>query len=319
MPDRVPQRQTSRRAFLLAAAGATAIGLTGCDIRLKKNAPDIPGIATQGPPANQAALLALLAGARAATAGSVPKSTSWVLQLATMHRTQVTKLEAVMASEGIVVPATSVAASGPASSTSAPTSSTAVTELSTAQLLTIEKAGLTASLLSEASKLTTSDLPMGAAVLATRVAATRVLGSPTTIAPQAAPPTTAVVAVLPNLRAAVYGLETIIAKTPENARSRAQATLTVLYAARSSYEAAAAGAAPVEPPGYDLPIQPTTDTARSRLAQQLLGTLVTTIASQVGQTHHQPAQFAGLVQLWGDVTGLSWQWGSSPTAFPGLV
>ncbi|TWE12279.1 DUF4439 domain-containing protein [Rudaeicoccus suwonensis] len=322
MPDRVPPRKTSRRTLLLATVGTTALGLTGCDIRLKKNAPDIPGIAAQGPPENQAALLALLAGVRAATTNDVPTSTSWVSRLAMMHRAQLTTLEAVMASEGIAVPAASVATSAPASSTSSPTSSTsstAVTEPTAAQLLTIEKVGLTASLLSEVSKLTTSDLPMGAAVLATRVAATRLLGSPITLAPQSTPPTTAIVAVLPNLRAAVYGLETIIAKTPENARSRAQATLTVLYAARSSYEATAAGAAPVEPPGYDLPIQPTTDAARSRLAQQLLGTLVTTIASQVGQTHHQPAQFAGLVQLWGDVTGLSWQWGSTPAAFPGLL
>ncbi len=286
-----------RRALLAGAAGASLLALAGCGIRLERDAPHIPGLKTAGPPADQAALQGLLDVTTAAQAVAAADKAAWGPRLAAIHGQQVTRLTQVMATQGMTV----------RSATTSPVGS---------GMLPAEQAGVAR--LASIASTTSGNLPMAAAVVVSQAAACRVLGTPARFSGQELPDQQVLLAVLPALRTATYGFEVLAAKTPLKERKDAAAALQTLAAARSEWEAAAGSAAPAEPPGYALPVAPTTPDNRRALARRLLGDVATTAASQVDGVRGRASQLAGLAQVWSDAVGLGWQWGSAPTAFPGL-
>lgn len=93
--------RTSRRAVLLGLAG---FGLTGCSIRLEKDAPRVPGVPTQKPPRDAAVLRELvrrLYTVRDAAQGD-PRGKSAGLDA--LHEAQLDRVTKVAASGGIEVP-----------------------------------------------------------------------------------------------------------------------------------------------------------------------------------------------------------------------
>lgn len=318
------QRSLPRRSLLLLGAAAASTALTGCSIRLEQDAPPIPGIPTQGPVADQALLLSTLSGLRqlvqvAQRAGQI----RWAPRLATLHRAQLTHLTQIIAALGIAVPsepaATPPAVSSPTgTSTAGSRTSTAALAATSATLAGVELAGLSASAIGAVARGDDTNLPMLGALLATRGAAAAVLGRPTAWTGDGGPSAPVAVALLNAVRPAVYGLEVVAAKTPLKDRATVRATLTPLYGARAQLEAVAGSQAPADQLSYALPVQVTDAASGRRLAQQLLGRVVTTAASQVPATHHQPGELTALLRLWSGATAESWRWGVTPTPFPGL-
>lgn len=337
MPStRRPQPHPGRRALLAGLGGVGLAALTGCDIRVADDGPDLPGLEKQSAPADQAGLQRLLAILDAAHEAAADSDSAWAGRLARIHATQQTRLRAVMATQGMQATASSTAATSSGSAASAdstsatssavagstagasgsptPTSSAASSALS---LPTAERRGFQFAPASAA--ITRTNRPMASAIVVTMGAACRVLGSPATLSGAQAPSTAVIRQALPSLRQAVYGMEVIAAKTAISKRTRVQHTLTVLLAARSAWEAAAGSAAPTEPDGYDLAVSPTSEANRTRLARTLLTDLVTALAATSnGSTAPTAAEQSGLLQLWSDALGLAWQWGTAPDAFPGL-
>ncbi|NNG40366.1 DUF4439 domain-containing protein [Flexivirga sp. ID2601S] len=297
MPDRGDGAMLRRRALLTGAAGASLLTITGCGIRLERDAPHIPGLKTAGPPADQAALQGLLDRASAARAAATADKSAWGPRLSAIHGQQATRLTEVMATQGMTARTGSAAPAGTG-------------------LLATEQAGAAA--LASVASVTASNLPMAVAVVVSQAAACRVLGKPAQFAGRVLPEQKVLLGVLPSLRTATYGFEVLAAKTPVKDRKDAAAALKIIAATRAAWEAAAGTAAPVEPPGYALPVQPTTPDNRRALARRLLTDVASAAASQVTDVRGRAPQLGGLAQVWSDAVGLAWQWGVAPTAFPRL-
>lgn len=297
----VPDRRAvlGRRALLATALAGSVVGLTGCGIRLEGDAPHIPGIKKQAPPADQAALRRLLTGVEDCLAAAQADSSAWAATLAHLHAAQRSRLMQVMATQGM---------------TPAPTATDTATDL--AALPDVEQAA--AAQLGSYVDLSARNLPMAAAIGVTQQAAVQLLGHDTAPAGGTVPKAAQVHAILPSLRAATYAFEVLIAKTPEKSRKQAEATLTMLRATRASWEASLGKSVPAPPDGYTLPVPPTSDATRKQLAQRMLADLVANCADQVTATRGDHGSFVGLTTLWADATAQSWRWGTQPAPFPGL-
>lgn len=297
---------TPRRAVLGAGLAGSVLGLTGCGIRVEKGAPKIPGIKTQAPPADQAVLRRVLTNVQDAAASASRSSFTWAPALARIHRAQHRRLLQVMATQGMTPTPTPSA------------TSTRVLAVEPTPLPALEEHQ--ASQLGDLVDLTTRNLPMAAAIGVTHAAAAQLLGKPATPSGDTVPrPTQVPAAVLPSLQAAIYAFEVIVAKTPLDTRKKAQATLSSLLPTRAAWEAALGDAAPAQPDGYTLPVQPTTKAKRAELAQVVLTDLIEACAGQVSATRGDRASFIGLTGLWGTGTAQLWRWGATPTPFPGLA
>ena len=296
-----------RRAVLAVALTGSVLGLTGCGIRLEKDAPKIPGIKTQAPPADQAVLRKVLTDVAAAIMCAHYDDASWAPRLGTMHKKQRTRLTKVMATQGMT----------PAPRRRTGTGSGIVSDTEPMPLATFEQQ--TAMDIGSLAGLTARNLPMAAAIGVTHGAAAQLLGRPAepsggTVPSPAAVPT----AILPALQAAIYAFEVIVAKTPLDSRKRAEATLTALRPTRAAWEAALGADAPAQPDGYTLPVQPTSDARRTKLAHLVLGDLVDACAGQVAPTRGDRGSFIGLTDLWVTATAQLWRWDTTPRPFPGL-
>jgi hypothetical protein len=316
----VPDRRAvlGRRALLTTAVAGSVIGLTGCDIRLASDAPHIPGIKKQAPPADQAALRQLLTSVENCITSARAESSAWAARLARLHTAQHSRLMQVMATQGMspAPTATSSGAATPGSATPDPATSTSATPDSIVALPDAERAA--AQQLGSLVDVSTRNLPMAAAVGVTQEAAAQLLGRGGVPAGGTVPKPVVVQAILPFLRAATYAFEVLIAKTPEKARQQAEATLTMLRATRASWEASLGTSVPAPPDGYTLPVQPTSDATRKQLAQRVLGDLIASCADQVTATRGDRGSFLGLTTVWADATAQSWKWGAQATPFPGL-
>ncbi|GAB3496166.1 ferritin family protein [Flexivirga lutea] len=302
MPSASQHATVRRRAVLGAALAGCVATLTGCGIRLERDAPHIPGIKTQGPPPDQTVLRRLLDSLDASINAAATDTAAWAAKLAALHRAQRTRVTAVMATQGMTPSASTAAPSGPAVDPGA--------------LFRFEQAGARA--VGTLADLSHRNLPMAAAVAVTQNAGASLLGHGVEVSGATVPKAAVAQAILPALRAATYALEVIVAKTPLDQRTRAEDTVTMLHATRARWEAALGSDLPLPPDGYALPVQPTSDARRRQLAQRVLHDLVTACADQVVATSADHTSFIGLTNLWADATEQWWRWGAAPTPFPGL-
>ncbi|HWC23105.1 MAG TPA: DUF4439 domain-containing protein [Flexivirga sp.] len=305
MPIAEQRAMVRRRAVLAAALAGSVAGLSGCGIRLESDAPHIPGIKKQGPPPDQKPLEQLFFALRktATAAASAPAADLWAGKLGTMHLAQAKRLTAVMSTQGMKVPSYHYSSSG---------ASGDLVDYKSAERINARRIG-------SLTDVTERNLPMAAAIAVTQNAAAHVLGEYVEPAGGSVPKTAVVEAILPSLRAAAYALEVIIAKTPLDARKRAEATVTMLHATRATWEASLGKDVPPSPDGFTLPVNPTTDDARQKLAQRVLTDLITACAGQVTATRGDQGAFIGLTTLWADSTAQLWRWGAAPAPFPGLA
>lgn len=304
MPNAEHRAVVRRRAVLAAALASSVATLSGCGIRLESDAPHIPGIKKQGPPADQKTLERLFFMLRktATAAGSAPRSEKWAGKLEAVHLAQATRLTEVMSTQGMKVPIyhdSSTGASGD------------LVDYQSAERINARQIGSLAG-------LTTRNLPMAAAIGVTQNAAAQILGGYVEPSGGTVPKADQVTAILPSLRAAIYAFEEIIAKTPLKQRKTAERTLTALRATRATWEASLGKEVPASPDGFVLPVQPTTDARRHQLARRVLSDLIDACAGQAVATRGDRGAFIGLTTLWADATAQSWRWGAKPVPFPGL-
>lgn len=303
MPKAEDRATLRRRSVLAAALLGSVTTLSGCGIRLASDAPHIPGIKEQGPPADQAVLRGLWSQLDTAIDATTADTSGWAKKLGALHRLQRTRLTQVMATQGMTPPPHTPQPTGPSVDPGA--------------LVSFEQEG--ARRVGSYVNLSTRNLPMAAAIAVTENAGATMLGHGIVVTGGTLPKPVVVKAILPELRAATYALEVIIAKTALNARTRAAETLTMLHATRATWEASLGEALPTAPDAYALPTNPTTDATRQQLAQHVLSDLIDACAGQVTATKGDPGAFIGLTTLWADTTAQLWKWAATPVPFPGLT
>lgn len=302
----VNHRRVTRRTALGGLGALGALALTGCDIRLEKGAPPVPGLQTQGPPADTAALQQTVAQRTALLHALAGPATGWPAKLTPVYQAQVTRVQAVMASAGM--PAASATATSPGSTTTA--SDTPPGRVIAGQL--------DATTFARIAGVGTGYTPMLAAISAVDAAAAVTLGAAVTWPAGVLPAGIAAQLVDP-VREAVYALEVVAARTPLPQRSLVTASLAQLYPARTRLESAAASSAPPAASSLRLVADPATAAGRTAIAKDVLDGVVAACAGQASATHGSPDAVAHLVQLWGADLALAWRWGVTPVPFPGLA
>ncbi len=296
-----PRPSPTRRSVLTVAAVAGAVTLAGCGIRRESDAPRLPGLATPAPPADRATLLAALSAERMLHAASLTAGAGWPARLAPVHAAQATRLVQVLASEGVTVPA------------EPPSDATRGTA---PRLALFEARQVSTAICADAARASATNLPTLVGLLAVHAAAATALGGPPTWADAA---TSRVgVALVPSVRAAVYTLEVVAARTPQAQRPLVRATLSTMYAARSRVEGAAGDSAPAAPLGYRLAARPDSPAGRAELGRVALDGVVQACAAHAGVTRGSPADVRALAREWGGALDLAWRWGRPVAAFPGL-
>lgn len=296
----------ARRAVLGALALGAVGSVGGCSIRTERDAPAIPGIKTQSPPADSTALSAALSASQVLAALAARTPAPWGPRLAAMHREQARRLVEVMTSVGI-----SPAASAP-SSTDAPAMA------STGALGVAEFGQVNPSALQYARASDPSNTPMFCSLLASYTAAATVLGR-THDSQVVVPDQQLAVTLLPAVRRAVYSLEVVAAQTPPKDRDLVTSSVVSLAATRSRLEAAAGAQAPSAPLSYQLQIAPSTAARRTALSQAVLTDLTQAAARATATNRGSTDAARALVREWGEAAALGWRWGVPMTPFPGLA
>jgi hypothetical protein len=282
-----------RRALVLGSLSIAALALAGCSSGSSK-----PGPSNSKPVPTDPGLVATWTDWQQLSRKASVSSGTWAAQLAPLHVSQVRTLSEILTKYKVTVPSTPV--------TTPP-----------GTLATVEIQALAPTALARSAQLDRLTRPIVASVTAMRASAATMLGhSPTltTTAPEAA----VAVALLPSIRAGVYGFEELIAKTPIDSRTDAHRTLNLLDGLRMRLESAAGATAPPQPPDYQLPVAPDSAANRKLLATRLLATMVTAAASQSLQTDTASA-LSSLVSVWSSVLTEAWRWGVTPVAFPGMT
>lgn len=331
------EKGPSRRALLAGLVGApVAISLAGCGIRLENDAPDLPGLKTQGPPPDRTVLLGSLRSVQGLlrSAEQAPDDASvWLEPVRVAHRAQVTRLVDVISGLGIDVPSaagssspepsptgtpapSSTSSPGPAASTSTTTSTTRRPDAEASRLAKSETtypAGASERAVWQASD---ANRTMLVALCASRRAAGSLL-SGTAQSRRGTPPRAAAATPIARaIRPAVYGFERIAGRTPLRERDQVAATLRWLSGARTDLNAV------VDEPdrlSYDLPVRVTDGASGRRLARILLGDVLTAVAAQ---TERVAAEDAGsqdwLLRVWAAASADHARWGGPLAPFPGL-
>ena len=342
----VPPRPT-RRGVLSVGLGLTlgsvaSMSLAACGIRLEDDAPRVPLIPTRAPIPGEAFLIALwrhsatLADQAAALRGA---ATGLPARLATLHRSQVSVLQAELLRLGVpqkVLDATaSSATSTTGSSTTSQTTTTAAPPTATPpsaasgtptsavagpkQLAAEEASDLGPTAIASLAKVPDTAVPLVGSVLAQRAAAAILLGAPATWPepPWSAPSLAA--SYLESTRAAVYAFEVVAAQSPTGAqRTLALATLATLQARASEQESLAGASAGPAALGYPLPFPVTTPAAARQLGAQVLTDLRASVARDLGSTNGDLGPLGALVQWLADTEVLGARWGVQLAPFPGL-
>lgn len=286
---------TTRRTLLTGLTGLAAASLTGCSLRLERDAPKLPGLQTASPRvddatwnSNTALLDALVAGAHAS---SHPRAD----ELAAMHTAQRTRVVQAAASAGV-----RVSSAGPDGRT----------------LVDLERAAAAPANLQARLGLDRSLRPAFWAIDATRVAAASLLGSGVTWSGDDLSPAVAR-AIAPAVYGATYVLEVVAARTRVASRQRIIASFDLLSDVRSRVDLVAGTDAPLDSSDYRLPVRPDDDASRARVVTSSLAQVQTAVAAQA-LTPTTPPQAAGLLRAWSDVLRAHWPWQSRWEPFPGL-
>lgn len=238
-------------------------------------------------------------GSGTRTSPSSPADQDFLHTLASLHRTQASRLKAAL----VTPPDTSRSSDAP----------TSVTDLAIA-----ERHGVGTSAIRAAAGATPTSLPTLACLAAFHGAVADRLGHAPTWPDSDQMGHAVARDLLTSVRPCVYALEVIAARTPLKRRARVTASLQVMYAARTRLVQAAGSTVPPPPPDYRLPVQVTDSASATRLARTMLHRVVRDAASQAPRTAGDPAALGALVRLWSEALGPTWQWGASPDPFPGL-
>ncbi len=313
----------SRRVFLTACGLSTLGALSGCGIHLEHGAVTTTSPTPSSPPADPLAVpirrLRRLAEAAAqvhstaagtgATASGTPDATGttdpadFAHRVATLHLQQVRALEP--ASRATLAPT-------PRSRQTPPD------RFTSQHLAALEGRGVSPDAIAALARSDTKHLPVLACLAAFQAAVALHLGETLTWRAAYTPDPAVARHLLTSVRPCVYALETVTARTPLRSRADLEATLHVMYAARSDL-VAAAGASPAPPPAdYRLPIEPTGPTSRRRLAQTMLNRVVTAAASQAPHGVGDVPTLGFVIRLWAQGTAEAWRMGVTPEPFPGL-
>ncbi|MDQ2849901.1 MAG: hypothetical protein M3Y49_04055 [Actinomycetota bacterium] len=302
-----PAMPRSRRAVLVGVALAGVGSVSACSVRLQRDAPAIPGIRTQGPPPDTAAFHAALASSLGLQNIAVTEPKPWGPRLTVMHRQQVTRLLAVMRSNGI---SPSMPSASPSAS---PSTSTSTAALGYAEFL-----GVDTQALQNVRSSTPTNTAMFAALLASYTAAATVVGpAPAWVGLQ--PTQGMAVTLIPAVRRAVYALEIIAARTPDKDRYLVGSSVLIMSAQRSRLEKAAGASAPPAPLSYRLPIAPINPATSSALARTVLAAVSQAAARSVDAHHGSVDVVRAVVREWAEPTALGWRWGAPLAPFPGLA
>ncbi len=315
----------ARRDLLRAVlSGAVAIPvLAACDIRLEDDAPTIPLLQRKSAP-DEAVLIDLVrrTTALAQDAGRVPKAGDAMARLATLHQTQADVLRGRLTTAGVpshVVDGTaSTTASSPSSSSStAPSLAVSAPPPASAKDVAAAENALVAAVLPALPTVTAVNRAVVASVVAACGAAAEALGAPIAW-PRADPlPPAAAVPLLDGTRSAVYAFQVVAAQSQGSLRAAAVRTHTDLIARATELAGMAGASAATAPLGYALPFPVTAPEAASRLAGQVLTTLVAGGLAPLTTLPEGSSATTTLVRLLVGAQGLGSPWGVAPVPFPG--
>ncbi|WP_018155624.1 DUF4439 domain-containing protein [Demetria terragena] len=297
----------SRRIVLAGVLTApAALLLSGCGVRMERDAPEIPGVRTQGPPDDQALLLATRRSLQHVldVAERVPASDNrWISPIKDMHRAQLSELSSVMADAGIRLPA-------PTTATAMATATVGVKELTASEgdypaIGTEQKAWA-------ASK---HNCAMLVSICASRRAAQVLLQPSRTLTHGTAPAATSSLPISRAVRPAVYGFEQIAAKTDPDDRDLVNSTLAWLSGARDALKPVVGEP---ERPTYVMPVRVTDALSARALARALLTDVITAVASQVDTIAPQGRGAQDwAIRVWALAAADYARWGGPLAAFPG--
>ena len=311
----------TRRELLRTAALATVVAplLVACDIRLEDDAPTLPLIQRKSVP-DEAVLVDLVrrTTALAQAAGRVPNPNDAVSRLATIHQTQADVLRSRLTTAGVpnhVIDGST--ASATTASTTAPTAAVSAPPQTTPQDVAAAETALVAAVLPALPTITAANRAVVASVVASCGAAAELLGA-TVPWPAADPlPPAAAVPLLDGTRSAAYAFQVVAAQTGGDQRAVAEGTHTDLDSRATALAGMAGSSAPVGPLGYALPYPVTAPDVASRLAGQVLTTLVAGGLAPLATLPQGSTATTTLVRLLVDAQRLGRTWGVAPVPFPG--
>ena len=311
----------TRRELLRTAALTTVVAplLAACDIRLEDDAPTLPLIQRKSVP-DEAVLVDLVrrTTALAQAAGRVPNPNDTVSRLATIHQTQADVLRSRLTSAGVpnhVIDGST--ASTTTTSTTAPTAAVSAPPQTTPQDVAAAETALVAAVLPALPTVTAANRAVVASVVASCGAAAELLGA-TVPWPAADPlPPAAAVPLLDGTRSAAYAFQVVAAQTGGDQRAVAEGTHTDLDSRAAQLAGMAGSSAPVGPLGYALPYPVTAPDVASRLAGQVLTTLVAGGLAPLATLPEGSTATTTLVRLLVDAQRLGRTWGVAPVPFPG--
>jgi hypothetical protein len=306
----------SRRDVLRTAALAAVAGLLlgACAIRLEDDAPAIPLLPRKSV-ADEAVLVELVrrTTALAQTAGRVANPTNAVSRLSAIHQTQTDVIRARLTTAGVP----NYVIDGPAPTTTSSTAAVSAPPTATAKDLAAGETGLVTAVLTALPTVTAANRAVVASVVASCGAAADLLGARMSW-PTADPlPPAAAVPLLDSTRSAAYAFQVVAAQTSGNLRGVAAGTHTDLESRASELVGMAGSSAPAEPLGFALPFPVAAPEAASRLAGQVLTTLVSGGLAPLATLPEGSTATTTLVRLLVDAQRLGRSWGVAPVPFPG--
>ena len=306
----------TRRAVLRTAAlaGIAAPLLAACDVRLEDDAPTIPLLQRKSVPDEDVLVdLVRRTTALAQAAGRVAKPTEAMDRLSGLHQTQAGVVRARLIAAGVpnyIIDSRAPSATTPTVAVSAPPNATA-------QDLAAGESALLAAVLPVLPTVTAANRSVVASVVASCGAAVELLGAAVAW-PTADPlPPAAAVPLLDGTRSAAYAFQVVAAQTGGNLRAVAVGTHTDLSSRAAELLAMAGSSAPPEPLGYALPFPVTAPDVATRLAGQVLTTLVAGGLGPLATLPEGSSATTTLVRLLVGAQRLGRGWGVAPVPFPG--
>ncbi|HEU4999928.1 MAG TPA: DUF4439 domain-containing protein [Lapillicoccus sp.] len=318
-------RAPARRDLLRFVAVAAAVPvLAACNIRLEDDAPTLPLLQRKSVP-DEAVLVDLVrrTTALAQTAGRIPKPDESVGRFATLHQTQADVLRSRLNTAGVPnhvidgTPETPETPETPKTPTTTATAAVSAPPAATPEDLAAAEGALVTAVLPALPTVTAANRAVVASVVAACGAAADQLGAPVAW-PAADPlPPAAAVPLLDGTWSAAYAFQVAAAQTSGDLRKRATDTHTDLRTRATELREMAGPSAPTEPLGYALPFPVTTPEAATRLAGQVLTTLVAGGLAPLGTLPEGSSATTTLVRLLVAAQGLGRRWGVAPVPFPG--
>ncbi|HEU4331649.1 MAG TPA: DUF4439 domain-containing protein [Lapillicoccus sp.] len=309
-------RALTRRDLLrVAGLAAAAPLLAACDIRLEDDAPTLPLLQRKSVP-DEAVLADLVrrTTALAQMAGRIPNPDEAVGRFATLHQTQADVLRSRLTTAGVpnhVIDGTSETA------TTSSTAAVSAPPAATPQDLAAAENALVAAVLPALPTVTAANRAVVASVLAASGAAADQLGAPVAWTAADPLPPAAAVPLLDGTWSAAYAFQVAAAQTGGDLRKQATDTHTDLRRRASELGAMAGPSAPTEPLGYALPFPVATPEDATRLAGQVLTTLVAGGLAPLATLPVGSTATTTLVRLLVGAQVLGRRWGVAPVPFPG--